>query len=319
MGELRHTASLRESTAPHVPVTAPPLNHHPSIRTYGRRAQRMTDAQRRSYANRRSCPWYVDGEPELGALRALISENARRSAPRPLILELGCGMGVATVEYARRNATHTIVAIELYCAGIARIISEIDRYHLRNLYIIEGDGLALLPRLFMPPPLAAAASPSDAAPPHHSPAPPLSGVHIFFPDPWPKKKHRKRRMVGEQLMRTLIDLLQPNGHLSFVSDHRDYAEEVARCAAALPLTPMYAAAEPVTAAATKSTAGQGRSRVMKVAQAAPSLSPPPPALLCDTRPRWRPETKFEQKARRNGSSVWEGHWRRAVADETTNS
>lgn len=294
----------RHLTTPLPPSSPPPTAastagesppHHSPIRTYGRRAQRMTDAQRHSYANRHTCPWYVGGAPKINALCALLDEDARRPVSQPLILELGCGMGTATVEYARRNATHTIVAIDLYYAGIARIVSEINRHRLRNLYIVEGDGLELLPLLFSLPPALS--------------VPPLSGVHIFFPDPWPKKKHRKRRMVGEELMRTLINLLQPGGHLSFVSDHHDYAEEVARCAARLPLTPMYAQGAVVTAEVMKAGAGR-RSRATTSAQTSSLLPATDSALLCDARPRWRPETEFERKARKDGRAVWEGHWRR---------
>ena len=160
------------------------------------------------------------------------------------------------MEYARRNRTHTIIAIEVYKAGIAKVIAGIARHALNNLYIVEADATLLLPK--------------------HIKKNSIMGAHIFFPDPWPKSKHHKRRMLNIEMVRLLCTLLVQYGHISFVSDNQQYAREVLICTTQLSLHPMYT------------------------------------AVCRDAPPRWRPRTKFENRALQKGDSIYEIHCRTGI-------
>jgi len=218
------------------------------VRTYARRAHRMTPSQARYYANRYLCPYYFDAI-QRNALAKILAASAR-----PIIIEVGCGMGEATVAYARAHADQIIVAIEVYRAGVARVIAEIQRRALRNLHIVEADALAIMPTLVAPRF--------------------LTGIHLFFPDPWPKKKHHKRRMVTADRLQGFALLIKKEGHISVVSDNYDYISEVAAAGEALRLRPMHRM-----------------------------------PIVRDSPPRWRPRTAFETKALRKGAHIYEVHYR----------
>lgn len=175
-----------------------------------------------------------------------------RSAP--LVLEIGCGTGTSTVAMAAEEPDIDVIAVEVYRRGLAQLLGAIDREGLTNVRLIRGDGADVLEHMVAP------AS--------------LTGVRVFFPDPWPKARHHKRRFLQSATVAVIADRLRPGGLLHAATDHADYAEQIAEVGDAEPLL----------------------RRVHSGDQAPISTR--------------RPETKYEAKARDVGSAVTELLWER---------
>ncbi len=121
------------------------------------------------------------------------------------ILEIGFGMGHATVAMAATNPDWGIIGIEVHPPGVARVLQEIEDRSLKNLKILKDDALTLLMKI-----------------PHHL----LDGIHVYFPDPWPKNRHQRRRLVKLGFLENAGKILKQGGYLHFVTDWEDYALEV---------------------------------------------------------------------------------------------
>ncbi len=147
----------------------------------------------------------------------------------PLVLEIGCGMGEATVALASAETDRDVVAVETHTAGVATLLRRIDERGLTNVRVLEADALLWL---------------RDAAPSHS-----LDEVRVFFPDPWPKARHAKRRMVTPAFADLASDKLRPGGRLHVATDCASYAEQVTDVlegAAHLRLTSRSRGARPLT-------------------------------------------------------------------------
>jgi tRNA (guanine-N7-)-methyltransferase len=120
-----------------------------------------------------------------------------------ITLEIGFGCGFATAEIAQANKEKNYLGIEVHLPGIGRLLWEIEKRGLSNIRIIEHDAAEAIEKMISPCSLDA--------------------IHIFFPDPWPKKKHRKRRLVQRPFTEILANCLKPNGYLYMVTDWEDYA------------------------------------------------------------------------------------------------
>ena len=120
------------------------------------------------------------------------------------MIEIGFGMGAATAEIARNNPAINYLGIEVYRPGIGRLLWEIQRQGLENIRIIEHDGVDVLKTMI-----------ADRS---------VDGFHLFFPDPWPKKRHHKRRLVTRPVTDTFAAKLKPGGFLYMVTDWEDYAQ-----------------------------------------------------------------------------------------------
>jgi tRNA (guanine-N7-)-methyltransferase len=170
----------------------------------------------------------------------------------PVTVEIGFGMGIATAIIAERNPGKNYLGIEVFRPGVGRLLWEIGQRSLSNVRVIEHDAAEVLPCL---PPCS------------------LAGIHLFFPDPWPKKRHHKRRLVSRPFTELLASRLEPAGYLYMVTDWEDYAfwalEELSRT--------------PGLENPWAGGAGGGFA--------------PPQA--------WRPETKFEKKGIEEARRVWE--------------
>ena len=123
---------------------------------------------------------------------------------RPVILEIGFGMGDATLAQAAAHPEYGVLAIDVHTPGVGRLLAELDARQLDNVRVIEGDALELLHDVL--------------------PASSLAGIRIYFPDPWPKARHHKRRIVNAANLEVMAQALQPGGFLHFATDWADYAE-----------------------------------------------------------------------------------------------
>ena len=167
------------------------------VKTYVLRAGRMTAAQEKAYK-------------QLAPAYCIPFENKRINFvdifgnTNPIIVEIGFGMGDAIWLIAKANPNINYIGIEVHTPGVGKLLSEIQKNELKNLYIIEYDAMEVLQNMF-----------GDNS---------INGFHIFFPDPWPKKKHHKRRMLQRPRTDLLAKKLSAGGYLYFVTDWLEYAE-----------------------------------------------------------------------------------------------
>jgi tRNA (guanine-N7-)-methyltransferase len=142
-------------------------------------------------------PRHAIPDGQLDAARAF-----GRSAP--VVLEIGCGHGAAALAYAQAHPAHDLIAVDVHTPGIARMLAEADRRGVTNLWVHRGDAVALLESRIAPRALVA--------------------VHLFFPDPWPKARHAKRRFLAAHTLDLIADRLAEDGHLLVATDHEAYAQ-----------------------------------------------------------------------------------------------
>jgi tRNA (guanine-N7-)-methyltransferase len=214
-----------------------------SVVSYVQRGGRMTVGQERAWDRH----W-----PRLGrTVRSLapgpvdFDEWFGRSAP--VLLEIGSGMGETTSQLAAAASETNYVAVEVYEAGLGQLMLRAENLGLTNLRLIHGDAVVLLTEHIAP----------DS----------LSGVRIFFPDPWPKKKHHKRRLIEPKFVALVVSRLEPGGTLHMATDWEHYANQMLEVCSAEPALRNRYADEPGGWA---------------------------------PRPEWRPVTKFENRADREG-------------------
>jgi len=172
----------------------------------------------------------------------------------PLVLEIGCGSGTSTLAMAREEPNVDVIAVELYRRGLAQLLCAIDREGVANIRLIRGNGVDVLDRLIAPGS--------------------LTGVRVFFPDPWPKARHHKRRFLQPSTVGMIADRLLPGGVLHAATDHPGYADHIAEV-------------------------GDREPRLRRA-------DPGTPLPISVT----RPTTKYETKARESGSAVTELIWLR---------
>ena len=174
----------------------PSVENGPSIKSYVMRGGRGTSAQQRSYDSL-SGRFIIPFENTVMNYVNIFGNN------NPVIAEIGFGMGGSTAIIAGENPQKNYAGIEVHKPGIGRLLWEIEKRSLSNVRIIEHDAV----EVFM-----------NMIPPRS-----LEGIHLFFPDPWPKKRHHKRRLVKRPFTGTLADRLQSGGYLYMVTDWEDYA------------------------------------------------------------------------------------------------
>ncbi len=168
-----------------------------AIKTFVLRTGRMTDAQQQNYTDL-SGRWCIPFSDQYLNF-ADIFENTN-----PVVIEIGFGMGAATAVIAQQNPQINYIGIEVHRPGVGRLLGEIERNNLSNLFIIEHDALEVLEYMI----------------PDNS----VSGFHIFFPDPWPKKRHHKRRLLQRPRTDLIARKLEKDGYIYAVTDWEPYAE-----------------------------------------------------------------------------------------------
>lgn len=132
----------------------------------------------------------------------------------PIVLEIGCGTGTSTLAMAQSEPDIDVIAVEVYRRGLAQLLSAIDREDVPNIRLVRGDGVDVLEGMFAPAT--------------------LTGVRVFFPDPWPKSRHHKRRLLQEKTVALIADRLLPGGVLHAATDHAGYARQIAETGDAAP-------------------------------------------------------------------------------------
>ncbi len=167
------------------------------VKTYVVRAGRMTEGEKHNYADLHQV-WCIPFEHRTLNFTEIFGNN------NPVTMEIGFGMGHATALIAEANPEMNYLGSEVHKPGVGRLLGEIKNRQLKNLYIIEHDALEILETMI----------------PDNS----IEAFHIFFPDPWPKKKHHKRRMLQRPRTDLLAQKLAPGGYLYFATDWNEYAE-----------------------------------------------------------------------------------------------
>ncbi|MDE2048764.1 MAG: tRNA (guanosine(46)-N7)-methyltransferase TrmB [Betaproteobacteria bacterium] len=167
---------------------------------------------------------------------------------RPVVLEIGFGMGETSAQIAQARADTNFIGIEVHRPGVGALLKRVGELGLHNLRIVEHDAVEVLEHMVPPASLA--------------------GVHIFFPDPWHKKRHHKRRLIQPAFVALLASRLAPGGVLHCATDWHDYAVQMLEVLQAEPL----------------------------LANTAEGFAP---------RPEGRPQTKFEARGLRLGHGVWD--------------
>lgn len=174
-----------------------PASYKRTVKTFVMRIGRMTAAQERAY-NELSPAWCIPFENKKINFVDIFGNT------NPIIIEIGFGMGDATAELAQANPNINYLGIEVHKPGVGKLLGEIKKRDLKNLYIIEYDALDVLEYMV-----------GDNC---------VNGFHIFFPDPWPKKRHHKRRLVQRPKTDLFTQKLAPGGYIYFVTDIEEYAE-----------------------------------------------------------------------------------------------
>ncbi len=146
---------------------------------------------------------------------ALLDRVAVFGRDAPLVIEIGSGMGETTLEMAAVDPATDFVAIEVHGPGVGSLLRGIDAAGLTNLRIIRHDAIDVLEQMI-----------ADAS---------LTGIHLFFPDPWPKKRHHKRRLIQPAFAALAARKLAPGGILHAATDWPDYAEQMLKVLSAEPL------------------------------------------------------------------------------------
>ncbi len=131
-----------------------------------------------------------------------------------VVLEIGFGTGQATAEIAKANPEVGYLGVEVFHAGVAKLLQRVVREGIPNIRIVEHDVVEVIEWMV--------------------PRSSLFGCHVFFPDPWPKKRHHKRRLLTEPFLRLVADRLEANGYLYIASDWEPYAQETLETLAKMP-------------------------------------------------------------------------------------
>jgi tRNA (guanine-N7-)-methyltransferase len=203
----------RETDVAGAPVPDASPHLHRRVTSFRSRRSTLSDGQQSTWDRR----W-----PELGT-QARDADG--RPAPQldtaawfgrtaPLVLEIGSGTGTSTLAMAQDEPGIDVIAVEVYRRGLAQLLGGIDRAGVTNIRMVRGDALDVLDHMV-----------GSAT---------LTGVRVFFPDPWPKTRHHKRRFLQPQTVALIADRLRPGGILHAATDHAGYAEHIAEVGDAEP-------------------------------------------------------------------------------------
>ena len=179
-----------------------------SIRTYRLRGSRITGPQQ-SALDKYWEAYGIEYSTEFLNITSLFPSAEQ------VVLEIGFGMGEATALIARDSPNTGYLAVEVHKPGIGKLMARIEELALSNIRIIEGDAHPIITTMI--------------------PDKSVDGVHLFFPDPWPKKRHHKRRIVNTEFLALIHPKIKDGGFFHIATDWVPYAEHIAEVFAASPL------------------------------------------------------------------------------------
>jgi tRNA (guanine-N7-)-methyltransferase len=223
------------------------VTNHPPIRSYVLRQGRFSPGQQRAYA---------ELLPRFGISYEAKPVDFDQAFGRhaPVVVEVGSGMGETTARIAAENPGTDYLAIEVHAPGVGSLLKQVGEAGLTNVRVVRHDAVEVLRDMI--------------------PAGSLAAVHVFFPDPWPKKRHHKRRLLQPDFAALVASRLAPGGVLHVATDWQEYADHVLAVLSATP----------------------------GLANTAEGFAP---------RPATRPETKFEKRGIKLGHGVWDIVFRKA--------
>ena len=210
------------------------------IRSYVLRQGRLSAAQARSIAEQQAL--LIAYAPRLLDVGAAFGRHA------PIVVEIGFGMGHATADIAASRPAENFIGIEVHTPGVGSLLKMLDARGLANVRVVQHDAVEVMTHMI-----------ADAS---------LDGVHVFFPDPWPKKRHHKRRLIQAAFTKLLAQKLKPGGYLHCATDWQEYAEHM-----------------------------------LLVLQQEPTLDNSAAAYA--PRPDYRSESNFERRGLKLGHGVWD--------------
>ncbi len=211
------------------------------IRSFVLRQGHLTDAQARAIDTLMP-KWGIGYQPVAIDLDAAFGRTA------PKVLEIGFGMGGATADIAQAKPDVDFLGIEVHSPGVGNLLKLIDERGIGNLRLIRHDAVEVVDNMLAPQS--------------------LDGFHLFFPDPWHKKRHHKRRLVQPAFVDKIVRLLKPGAYLHMATDWEDYAIQMLEVLSANPA----------------------------LVNTAEGYAP---------KPEYRPLTKFEQRGLNLGHGVWD--------------
>ena len=220
-----------------------PAKHHRAIRSFVKRSGRMTPGQQAAFDKY----WPLKG---LQLSDGMISYDDVFFRKAPVVLEIGFGMGVSLVQMAKESPLTDFIGIEVHEPGIGKLLHGMEEQQIDNIRVYCDDAIEVL-RECIP----------DCS---------LDRVQIYFPDPWHKKKHNKRRMIQAKFVEDLACKIRDGGVVHLATDWEDYAEQM-----------------------------------MEVMTASPQFVNQGDEYAFSERPEYRPVTKFEKRGERLGHGVWD--------------
>ena len=224
-------------------MTPPPQTPpHRSIKSYVLRQGHMTPAQQKAIDEN----WATIG---INFQAAPLDLTAAFQRPNPKVLEIGFGMGVATAEIAQRLPETDFLAIDVHGPGVGNLCKLIAEQSIANIRVMRHDAVEVVENML-----------ADNS---------LDGIHIFFPDPWHKKRHNKRRLIQAPFVAKLLPKLKSGGYIHLATDWEEYALQMLDVLQSFP---------------------------EQLANTAADFAPTPD---------YRPETKFEARGKRLGHGVWD--------------
>lgn len=217
------------------------LQNRRNIKSFVLRQGHMTGAQQRAIDTQWS-KFGVDYRPH----KIDLNSTFQRTAPK--ILEIGFGMGTATATIAQRLPEVDFLAIDVHGPGVGNLLKLIQEENISNIRVMRHDAVEVVNTMLD----------SDS----------VHGIHIFFPDPWQKKRHHKRRLIQRPFIEQLLPKLESNGYIHLATDWEEYAEQMLEVLSSFD----------------------------ELNNTADDFAP---------KPTYRPETKFESRGKRLGHGVWD--------------
>lgn len=213
------------------------------IKSYVIREGRITNAQKQAIS-------ILSPKYAISFQKEEIDLNSTFGNNHEVIIEIGFGMGQATLEIALNNPQNNYIGIETHKPGVGALLMQIDKHQVNNLKLINHDSVEVLKYMIK--------------------GTSIHGFHIFFPDPWPKKRHHKRRIVNSEFIKLLSQKLVSGGYIHLATDWEDYASSML---------------EVLNNESTLKNTSQDNTFI--------------------PRPLTRPHTKFEERGEKLGHNIWD--------------